>query len=67
MKEIRPTQLEKIEKSVLGLFSVPIFGPNFLGEGVEIRKSADNIFRRERPEDSENRHRFLIALFVPEI
>ena len=28
MKEIRPTQLEKIEKPVLGLFSVTHFDPH---------------------------------------
>jgi hypothetical protein len=38
MKKIGRSELEKIEKPELGLFSVPMFGLHFEGEGVEIRK-----------------------------
>ena len=44
MKENQPPKLEKIEKPLLGLFSVLIFDLNFQGEGVEIWKICYKVF-----------------------
>ena len=43
---IGPSKLEKIEKPVFGTESDPIFGLDFRGEGVEMAKSAKDIFQR---------------------
>ena len=51
MKEIRPAKLEKIEKTVLELFSVQIFRFDSEGEGVEIWKICNNASCRERTKD----------------
>ena len=64
MKEIQPSKLKKMEKPELGLFSVPMFGLNYEGEGVEVRKI---IFCGERSEDSKKWISFSIALFVLQI
>ena len=39
IKKIRQPELQKIEKPELGLFSVPMFGLNFEGEGVKLGKN----------------------------
>ena len=67
LRIIEQPKLEKIEKPFLGPFWDPNFELNLQGEGVEIAKSAQQMFKRQGFELSENQNRFGFALLVPEI
>ncbi len=67
MKKIRPPKLKKIKKPELGLFRFQCSDAILRVKGSRYGKSDNDIFCRERTEDSENRIRFSIAFFVLEI
>ena len=66
-KMIGPPKLEKIEKTVFGTESGPIFGPDFPGEGVEMGQNRWNCGVLGPFELSENWNGFRFPLLLMEI